>query len=275
LPGHFSQILGDSAEEDFYALALDIGYNVIRRRNLSPGIDFIAEFRGTVFENAVLLKPPFAPDGVVAFSVKAGEVSSGDVDQLNDYVSECRRSTDTTLQRVTGAILVAGTLKTAGQINSIKTAGVFCWDARRLIFYSIKAKKVAAHSDLGQVTEHALTSPLNGTFIFTIHDMQPNNVDATADVFVDDHNISIQGDHLSSMLTSIHQLAVLPTVQSMHRQVKLKLSVHALGPIMRSVVEQAYETYRRQPPSSLLLHPVTELELQSYATGSWTAIFRV
>jgi len=275
LPGHFSQILGDSAEEDFYALALDIGYNVIRRRNLRPGIDFIAEFRGTVFQNAALLKPPFAPEGLVAFSVKAGETQPADVTELTDYISECRQSPDATLQRVQGGVLVAGSMKTANQINSILLQGVYCWDARRLIFHSIKAKKVAANSELGPVTEHALSPDLNGTFIFTIHDMHPTDIDAVADVFIDDHNREIQGDHLSSILTSIYQAAVLPTVQSTHRLVRLKLSVHALGPIMRQVVQQMYESHRRQPQPSLLLRPVTDLELQSYATGPWTAIFRV
>lgn len=275
LPGHFSQILGDSAEEDFYALALDIGYNVIRRRNLKPGIDFIAEFRGTVFQNATLLKPPFAPQGLVAFSVKAGDVSTNDVTELTDYISECQRSSDSTLQGVQGGILVAGAIKSVGQINAIQSLGVYCWDARRLIFHSIKAKKVAANSDLGPVTEHGLVPSLKGTFIFTIHDMRPTEIDAVADVFIDDHDLAVQGDHLSAILDSVYKLAVEPTVQSTRRQVRLKLSVHALGPIMRQVVEQAYEGRRRQPPSSLLLRPVTELELQSYATGPWTAIFRI
>jgi hypothetical protein len=267
--------LGDSAEEDFYALALDIGYNVIRRQDLSPGIDFIADFRGRVFDNATLLKPPFSPAGLTAFSIKAGDISQQDVQELVTYVSQCAGSSDTLLRRVSGGVLVSGAMKTAGQVNAIRSQGVYCWDARRLIFYSVKAKKVAKNSELGPVNEHSLDTGLNGGFVFTIHGMHTKDVDAIADVFVDDHTIQIQGDHLTSILTSIYRLAALPTVQSMHRQVKLKLSLHALGPVMRTIVERAYDDYRNEPPDDLILHPVTDLEVQSYATGPWTAIFRV
>jgi len=274
LPGHFSQILGDSAEDDLYALAIVMGYNVIRRRNLDPGIDFIANFSGQVFENATLLKPPFSPPGATAFSVKSGDFSQRDLEELVNYVARCANSNDPTLKTILGGVLVSGVIKSVGQINSILSQNVYCWDARRLIFYSVKAKKVESNSELGPVREHPLSVPLKGGFMFTIHEMSSTTIDAIADVFVDDHNQDIQGDHISSILSRIHDVAVSPVVQSTQRNVRLKLSLHALGPIQRPIAEAAYERYRREAPSTLLLYPTTELELQSYATGPWTAIFR-
>lgn len=274
MPGHFSQILGDSAEDDLYALAIVMGYNVIRRRNLNPGIDFIADFAGNALDNATLLRPPFSPEGPTAFSVKAGEISQHDVEELLGYLTQCSSSTDPTLRNVRGGVLVSGTMKTIGQINSIRSSGVYCWDARRLIFYSIKAKKVQSNSELGPVREHPLPNPLKGGFTFTIQGMSTNEIDAVADVFVDDQSQDIQGDHISAILSAIYNVAVTPVVQSTQRRVKLRLSLHALGPIQRPIVQAGYERYRRQPPASLLPYPTTDLELQSYATGPWTALFR-
>jgi len=251
-----------------------MGYNVVRRRNLDPGIDFIADFSGQVLENATLLKPPFSPTGPTAFSVKSGDVSQKDTEELIHYVARCATSNDPTLKAIQGGVLVSGTIKSVGQINSILAQNIYCWDARRLLFYSVKAKKVQSNSELGPVREHQLLPPIKGGFMFTIHEMSSTTIDAIADVFVDDHNQDIQGDHISSILSRIHDVAVSPVVQSMQRKVKLKLSLHALGPIQRQIAEAAYERFRIQAPDTLLLYPTTELELQSYATGPWTAIFR-
>ena len=274
LPGHFSQILGDSAEEDFYALALAIGYGVLRRRNLSPGIDFIAEFRGTPFENSTVLRPHFSPAGPTAFSVKAGDASSADAQQLRSYVSQARDSQDSILRGLIGGVLVAGTLKTVEQINSMRAQGIHCWDIRRLMFYSVKAKKVATLSELGPVIEHPLTGNLRGGFIFGTPGVSPSQIDAVADAFVDDHTHAIQGDDITSILSTIETTAAMPIVRAMHRRVKVKLSVHTVGLVQRTVIEEEYEQYRRQASSSFLLAPSAELEVQSYATGPWTAIFR-
>src|SRR2546425_7862651 len=214
-----------------------MGYDVLRRRNLTPGIDFIADFRGEVFGNATLLKPPFAPTGRTAFSVKAGDFEPRDIRELADYVAQCGQSPDGFLRGVQGGVIVANAVKTSGQLDAIRNQGIYCWDTRRLIFYSIRSKKVAANSELGAVVEHSLNPQLQASFTFTIHDMQPNDLQAIADVFIDDHTLLLQGDNLITILTLIQQTAVHPTAQQMHRKVKLKVSIHSLGPLQRTVVE--------------------------------------
>ncbi len=275
LPGHFSQITGDSAEEDFYALSRAIGYVVFRSRNPSPGIDFVADFVGRPTENCTLLRPPFSPAGLTAFSVKSGDFVNADVEELLTYVSQCTASTDPTLKEVKGGVLVAGTNRTKGQLDDLVARGVYCWDIKRLIFYSVKAKTVFRLSDLGPVVEHPLHNGIKGGFVLSVLDMTPTEVQVEAHVFVDDHNIVIQGDHVESILDQVSTLGLTPITNATHHDVRTEISLHALGPIQRLVADDAYRRYAAQANNRRILFPADRgLEMQSYATGPWTAIFR-
>jgi len=192
--------LGDSAEGDFYILAKTLGYKILRSRNPSPGIDFVAEFSGKAIENSTLLRPSFSPDGITAFSVKSGDAKAGDVAELADYVHRSQGSPDELLKKMKGGVIVIGTMKTRGQIDDMSSQGIFCWDIRRLLFYSVKVRTVARLAETGPVIEHPLKG-LDGGFVIAPMEKISNSilkVEATA--FVDDHNIIIQGDHFSSDL---------------------------------------------------------------------------
>jgi hypothetical protein len=275
MPGHFSQILGDNAEEDFYALARAIGYGIIRHRNPIPGIDFVARFGGTTVENCDLLRPAYSPDGLTAFSVKSGDFSSSDADILLKYVNQCRRSDDSLLRQVQGGVLVTGAAKTLDQIRQLLSRGVFCWDIKRLIFYSMKAKTVVRLSENGHVTEHPLS--LKGGFVLSLQKMESKSVmEAEVHAFLDDHNLVVQGDHLSSVLNQVYTIGLKPIIRSTGFDVRIRMTLHAMGPIQREVVDQAYIDFYAEGKHRGLLPPlVRELEMQSYAVAPWTAIFRI
>jgi len=275
MPGHFSQILGDKAEEDFYALARAIGYGIIRCRNPVPGIDFVAKFGGTTVENCELLRPAHSPDGVTAFSVKSGDFSSSDIDRLLEYVDQCPQSDDPLLQQVKGGVLVTGAAKTLDQIRQLLSRGIFCWDIKRLIFYSMKAKTAARMSENGQVTELPLS--LKGGFVFSLPRFESKSVmEAEVHVFLDDHDLVVQGDHLSSILDEVYTVGLKPIIQSTRCCIRMKMTLHAMGLIQREVVDQAYlDFYSGEKHNGLLPPDVRELEMQSYAVAPWTAIFRV
>jgi hypothetical protein len=276
LPGHFSQILGDSAEEDFYALARAIGYGIIRQRNPSPGIDFVAEFTGTTVENCILLRPPHSPNGPTAFSVKSGDATSADVRELIDYVADCQRSRDPLLRQIAGGVLVVGAMKTKDQINHLSDQGVACWDMRRLIFYSIKAKTVARLADTGRVVEHPLLNGIKGGFVQAPQSMPSNSVFAVeVHLFVDDHDLVIQADHLTNMLDQVYNDGLRPIIQATRYDIELRLSLHAMGPIQRVIVNQAYRDYSSRNRPGLILPSDPEFVMQSYATSPWASIFRV
>lgn len=276
LPGHFSQILGDSAEEDFYALAGVIGYVVIRRRNPAPGIDFVAEFKGTNVENCLLVRPPYSPKGLTAFSVKSGDADSSDVRELLDYVSQCRSSSDAVLRRIKGGVLVVGSVKTGDQINQHLRQGIYCWDVRRLIFYSAKAKTVARLANTGRVVEHPLRKGISGGFVLAPQSIvSGSTLSVEVDVFIDDHNFVIQRDHLTGILDQVYVSGLRPIIQAMRYDIELRISLHSMGLIQRPIVDQAYRDYSAKNLPGLILPADEGLEMQSYATGAWTALFRL
>ena len=276
LPGHFTQILGDSAEDDFYALARAIGYGIIRCRNPIPGIDFVADFSGTTIENCVLLRPAHSPDGLTAFSVKSGDLSSSDVTELLDYIRKCQASDDQLLRQMKGGVLVVGTTKTQHQVNELLSQGLFCWDVKRLIFYSVKAKIVARLSETGRVIEYPLGSGITGGFVLAPQGVSRSLIEAEVHAFVDDHNMVVQGDHLTTILDQVYAIGLRPIIQAMRYDVRMQMSLHALGPIQRKVVDEAYSNYYASGGHPGLMAPAVQgLEIQSYATAPWTAVFRV
>lgn len=278
LPGHFSQILGDSAEDDFYALARAIGYSLIRSRNPVPGIDFVAQFTGTTIENCFLLRPTHSPDGLTAFSVKSGDFSASDVADLVNYVTTSKASGDPVLREMKGGVLVVGATKTQHEISRLLSQGVFCWDVRRLIFYSVKAKTVARLSETGRVLEYPLGG-VGGGFVLAPSPrgfVSSSLIEYEVHAFVDDHNLVVQGDHLTAILGQVYTIGLKPVIQAMRYDVRIRMSLHALGPIQRRIVDQAYTDYCAAENHPGLMAPAgEELEMQSYATAPWTAIFRV
>lgn len=276
LPGHFSQLLGDSAEEDFYALARAMGYEVIRRRNLSPGIDFVAKFSGTTVGNCELLRPQYSPNGLTAFSVKSGDASSSDADELVEYITRCQSSKEDILRQVTGGVLVVGATKTVEQINNLLARGVFCWDVKRLIFYSVKAKTANRLASTGRVVERQLKNGIKGGFMQAPQSLISNSVlRVEVHVFVDDHNLSIQGDHMTQMLDQVYEDGLLPIIRAMRYDIELRISLHAMGFIQRPIVDQFYRDYSTKNRLGLVLPAGESLQMQSYATAPWTAVFRV
>jgi hypothetical protein len=275
LAGHFSQILGDSAEDDFYALARAIGYGIIRYRNPRPGIDFVADFSGKTIENCFLLRPTHSPEGLTAFSVKSGDATSADVTELLDYVKECQESKDPTLSKIRGGVLVVGTAKTRDQINTLLSKGVFCWDVKRLIFYSMKAKTVYRLSEKGRVNEYHLGEGISGGFVLSLEKASKSLFAAEVHVYVDDHNLVLQGDHMGTILDQVYATGLSPIIRSTGYDIEIRMFLNALGPIQRKVVDEAYSRYYATGNDPGLMTPaIAGLEMQSYVTSPWTAIFR-
>ena len=171
--------------------------------------------------------------------------------------------------------MVAGANRTQGQLNDLVTQGVHCWDIKRLIFYSVKAKTVARLSELGPVLEHPLPNAIEGGFVLAVLDMTPTEVQVEVHTFIDDHNLVIQGDHVRSILDQVANLGVNPIINATQHDVKIEISLHAMGPIERRVCDDAYRGYAAAANHRRILFPAGQgLEMQSYATGAWTAIFR-
>ena len=276
LDGHFSQILGDRAEEDFYALARAIGYGIVRHRDPATGIDFVAEFTGSTIENCYLLRPAHSPDGLTAFSVKSGDSTQKHITELVDYICASQSSADPILKKMKGGVLVVGTSKTRGEIDTMLSQGIFCWDVKRLIFYSMKAKTVARLSETGRVVEYPFGTGISGGFVVAPQGFDsPSLIGYEVHCFVDDHNLVVQGDHLQSILHQVYDCGLKPVMGAMHYDIRIRMTLHALGPIERQVVDQAFTDYFREGNHpGLTTTAIGGLAMQSYATAPWTAVFR-
>jgi hypothetical protein len=179
---------------------------------------------------------------------------------------------------VAGGVLVAGTNRTQGQLNELLSRGVYCWDFKRLIFYSVKAKTVDLLSQTGSVTEYPLGVGVKGGFVLAPFSMIGSIVEVVTHIFVDDHDLVVQGDHVKAFLDQIVQSGLTPIINSMHRDVNVRVSLHAMGLIERQVADDAFREFSAATAegNSRIHFPAgREFEMQSYATGPWTAIFRM
>jgi hypothetical protein len=274
LPGHFSQILGDAAEDDFYSLALHLGYRVVRERNPAPGIDFIAEFDGKR-SNLQLRRPIFSPDGITAFSVKRGDFGSDDITALKNYISDAHKSSDPILNQIRGGVIVTSSLKTEATLNDLARQQLFCWDVRRMMLYSSKARLAAEWSDLGLVTEKPMPGRLLGSYMLVAFELFHGVLKTKVSVFVDDHDLVLQGDHMNTVLNEIYRNGLKPMIRSMSaKEIETTIVVHSAGLIQRRVVLQACDDFAKGKKHSGVTFLVGGFEFQSYSTAPWTAFLR-
>jgi len=173
-----------------------------------------------------------------------------------------------------GGIIVVGTSKTNEEINRLLRSGVYCWDIKRLILFSIKAKIVARLSETGRVIEHPLGGIRGGFVLAPQGFVSKSLMEAEVHSFVENHNLVLQGDHLTAILRRVYTLGLRPIIRATRYDIRIRMSLHSLGPIQRRVVDQAYTDYYAGGNHPGLMPPVQGLEMQSYATAPWTAVFR-
>jgi hypothetical protein len=195
--------------------------------------------------------------------------------ELLEYVKECQESADPTLSQVRGGVLVVGTAKTRNQIDELLSQGLFCWDVKRLIFYSVKAKTVDRLSEKGRVTEYPLGGGISGGFLLSLEKASRSLFAAEVHVYVDDHNLVLQGDHMGTILSQVYAAGLRPIIETTGYDIEIRMFLNGLGPIQRRVVDEAYSRYYATGNHPGLMTPAVQgLEIQSYATAPWTAIFR-
>ncbi len=278
--GHLPKILGDDAEEAFYRLTTLLGYTKDRTQNITPAIDLIAEFDDAESQerSSLLKRPIFSPNGITAFSVKRGQYKLKDVANLKRDIEKGKRSKDKkdeVLRNLAGGVLVTGSLLPEPELNSIlKEDGIYIWDIRRLIFYSLKVKICEELSELGAVKEGYFQS-LNGSFVIAPTKLDIATMYVRVFAFLDDHNLVVQRDHAMKMLMEIYSRGLKPFLSSSPLSLQVILSVHSMGSVRRELVKEAYVDYAK----ALKKHPRVffstpdVFEIQSYAAAPWTAIF--
>lgn len=79
---------------------------------------------------------------MTAFSLKAGNFTKKDVNELIEKFRKAKSSEDNYLKELEGMVIVTNYTKAEREINNLLSQRVYCWDGRRLIFYSAKARAI-------------------------------------------------------------------------------------------------------------------------------------
>ncbi|MGD0071775.1 MAG: hypothetical protein ABSB71_09490 [Candidatus Bathyarchaeia archaeon] len=285
MSGHYAPESSGVMENSFADLLERLGYNVLRKRDTKSGLDIIAEFKGQPkskeqFQECTLLPPAFSPDAkdISAFSLKAGNFGSKDVKELVDKVKRATKLEDEVLKKLRGKVIVTNYSKTETEIDRLRLENIFCWDIRRLIFYSAKAEAIQNLARMSEVEEVSITgidgligaSYLRGTVI------GENGILTNIVIFVDSHDskLIVSSDHMTKMLIYICEKSLKTLVKESQNKINVKFEVHILGLANEELLKSSYSQYSRD----FALHPKIlfndEPFLFQYASAPWTILFR-
>ena len=279
MAGHIPPIVGDSAEVGFGELIGILGFRILRRRNLKPPFDYIARFTGVptldLQRGSKLLPPSFCPSGVSGFSVKAGDISRSDVQVASSWLAEARASADAVVHSVAGVIIVTSQYKTNDEIGFILRNGVYCWDVRRLIFYSTKARLVRELSKFGPIVEHVVNTP-QGSFFVHPPSAQADVMTVNVNVFLEDPELVLHGDHLETLLQDIYSISLKEIVASTWYDIQATVTVHAMGVGEFNILEEAFRSYAgNRDAHPKIFFSVDGFRFIPYTGAPYAAIFRL
>ena len=173
------------------------------------------------FDSCSLLSPKFSPKSNTAFSLKKGDFTGSDVTELLRKVEKAKKSENPILNKINGSVMVTNFIKTENDIDKLILEDVYCWDGRRLIFYSAKAKGIMELAPKGPIKEFNIISMKNCSYIIQT-EASENLILAKILIFYDSHSEStiLTTDHLEQMLTNIYKESLKPIAESSRLVVK-------------------------------------------------------
>jgi hypothetical protein len=281
LAGHFYPEVGRGMEDEFADLLDRLGYSVLRKRDVKLNIDIVANFNGKpvkppFLNECILLKPPFAPQGVTAFSLKRGDFKETDVDELIDKTRKAKDTDDDTLKLITGGVIVTNYTKTEPELERLKNKGIYCWDGRRLIFYAAKARTVSELWFKGPVKEVVIEKLSNSTYIIQKETL-PGAILTNIAVFIDDHDqkLMVAYEHTKNVLSNIYDRSLKPIVDSSQLDVQAVVKMHVLGIAETELIRKSYNEYAQDIQKHPHVTFSAEPKVFQYASAPWTAVIQL
>jgi len=282
LSGHYPPEIGRAMEDAFVVLLYRLGYTVLRRCDIESGLDVIASFYGEPLNPRThnpckLLPPLFAPKGLTAFSLKRGNFANKDVTELIEKVQKARTSTDKLLSSLESMVIVTNFFRGEEEIDDILAKNVYCWDGRRLIFYSAKARTAQELGSRGPTDEIAIEGLNKSSYLIKTETSKEtrNVILANVAVFVDDHNkeLIISSDHTKKILEYVYEKSLKSIVESSHLDIQVPLEIHVLGVANENLLRSTYNEYAVERS----LHPKVffsaELTIFQYGAAPWATLF--
>jgi hypothetical protein len=259
-------------ENTFADLLERLGYDVLRKRDTKAR---------EPLQDCRLMPPFFAPptESTIAFSLKAGNFANKDIQELVEKVANAKKQDDEVLKKLKGKVLVTNYSKTEAEIEKTLKNDVYCWDIRRLVFYSAKAEAIQTLARKSEVEETRISnveglpnsSYLRGT---VVHESE---IVTTIIVFVDIHksHFVLSSDHMTEILRFVYDRSLEPLVRESQNRVNVRFEVHTLGLANEELARNTFFLYS----SDLARHPKVlfrdaELSIFQYGSAPWAVLFR-
>jgi hypothetical protein len=124
---------------------------------------------------------------------------------------------------------------------------VYCWDGRRLIFYSAKARSAIELAFRGPLKEEVIEGFSRGSYLVQ-KQTGTGAMLANAVILIDNHdkNFTMGHDHVEHILKCIYEKSLKPMVDANRLFVQVTFKFHILGIADKTVVENAYFDYARK-----------------------------
>lgn len=286
MSGHFSVEVGRVMEDSFIGLLYRLGYTVFKGRDFGSGLDIIGKFYGHPINpklpnSCTLLPPSFSPSGTTAFSVKRGNFAKKDVKELIDKVQDAKNSANESLKSLEGMVIVTNFIRMEKDLDKLRQENVYCWDGRRLIFYSAKAQAIQELSFKSE-TEEIAVEGVNRCSYLIARETDPlakirNVITTNIVIFIDDHDkdLIIGADHIEKILGYIYDKSLKPIVDSTKMDVQVSLRIHALGVVSEKIVKESYPAYaNEQPKHPKVFFPAEPLIFQ-YGSAPWAIVYSI
>lgn len=282
MSGHFPPEVGRAMEDEFAVLIERLGYRVLRKRDVKSGLDIIAKFDGRPINPKPLnpcdlIRPLFAPEGITAFSLKRGDFRKSDVDELLEKAKKVKSfSDDKVLRSIRGKVMVTNYSKSEVELNKLLSKNVYCWDMRRLIFYSAKARSSFDLAEKGPVEEVLVRGAIKASYLMET-ETGTDAILTNVIILVDDHdpNLVIGYDHIKNILVYIYKKSLKPIVKSTRLDVQSLFKFHILGVADKGTVENAYLDYAKEES----YHPQVVFSAMpiifQYGAAPWTTLLKL
>jgi hypothetical protein len=264
-------------EDEFENLLEKLAYRILKRRNISPPFDFICDFPRRPLDGSKgpsLRIPWFSPAGRTAFSVKEGALRKKDVTELRNGCRSARHSRKALLKQISGGVLATNDVLPNSKIKKIRKLGVYCWDMRRLLFYSTKARIVSMIPAKGHGVEYRFDLFEEASCLLSPGAQDSSSVVLKGDILYDDHESDLGSDDVSDILRQTYRIALSPVAKNSLYPVRAEISLHVLGMVNPHLARNAYDEFRRDETShrGVALGDTSTFRVHQYRPAAWASL---
>lgn len=259
--GHLPPFLGRIVEKDVKKLLELLGYSIIRENEIKPSIDkviyFIGEPKPVTKFPCSLLEPKYSLGGYLAVSIKKGNFTERDVDDLLQDIEEAQNSDDDTLKKIENGLIVTNYLKSPSEIDDVEEKGVKCWDLSRLFLYSSKGRNANHLSRKGSVRECSIEVDYNITYLRQLdletlkteqEEKQQNAIPVSIIVYIDEHKneFIFSPDHYEGIIDQIYENELKNINENYDVNLNVQVELHVLNLINHDLVRKKHAEYTRK-----------------------------